>query len=58
MNQINYNTKQRKIKPVNNENRIQIQTLLDEGYSQTKIAKILGFNQSTISREFKSGSRL
>ena len=56
MNQINYNTKQRKFKQLNNENRIQIQTLLNEGYSQTKIAKILGFNQSTISREIKRGS--
>ncbi len=56
MNQINYNTKQRKFKQLNDENRIQIQTLLNEGYSQTKIAKVLGFNQSTISREIKRGS--
>ena len=58
MNQINYDTKQRKFKQLNDENRIQIQTLLNEGYSQTKIAKVLGFNKSTISREIKSGSRL
>lgn len=56
MNHINNITKSRKFKQLNFEKRIQIQTLLNEGYSQTKIASIVGCDQSTISREIKRGS--
>jgi IS30 family transposase len=34
----------------------QIQALNEEGYSQTAIAKRLGINQSTVSRELKKGN--
>ena len=58
MNQYNNTTNSRNFKQLNDENRIQFQTLLNECYSQTKIAKVLGFNQSSISREIKRCSPL
>lgn len=56
MNQYNNTTNSRNFKQLNYEKRIMIQTLLNEGYSQIKIAKYVGCNQSTISREIKRGS--
>ncbi|MDD3999444.1 MAG: IS30 family transposase [Bacilli bacterium] len=56
MNHLNYTTKQRNFKQLTKINRIQIQTLLDQGFSQSTIAQIIGVHRSTISREIKRGS--
>lgn len=52
---INSTTKQRTFKHLSPEQRGAIQVLHMQGVSQNKIAKLLGVNQSTISRELKRG---
>ena len=49
-------TKRPKGKHLTLDERGQIQALNEEGYSQTAIAKRLGINQSTVSRELKRGT--
>ena len=56
MNQYNNTTNSRNFKQLNYEKRFMIQTLLNKGFSQVKIAEYVGCNQSTISREIKRGS--
>jgi IS30 family transposase len=56
MNHLNYTTNRRNFKHLTKFNRIQIQTLLDQGFSQSAIARIIGVHLSTIQREIKRGS--
>lgn len=56
MNQLNYSTKSRKFKQLNEKQRYTIEKLLNDGYSQSQISKLLGVHRSTISREIKRGS--
>lgn len=46
----------RNFKQLKESDRHKIEVLISEGYSQTKIAEIIGCSQSTISREIKRGS--
>ena len=56
MNHLNYTTNRRHFKQLNLKNRIEIETLFKQGFNQSQIAKHLGVNRSTISREIKRGS--
>jgi IS30 family transposase len=56
MNHLNYTTNRHNFKQLTKTNRIEIQTLLSEGFSKSKIAKYLGVHRSTIYREIKRGS--
>ena len=56
MNHLNYTTNRRHFKQLNIKNRIEIETLLKQGFSQSQVAKHIGVNRSTISREIKRGS--
>ena len=56
MNQYNNTTNSRNFKQLNYEKRFMIQTLLNKGFSQAKIAEYVGCNQSTISREINGCS--
>ena len=56
MNHLNYTTNRRHFKQLNFKNRIEIETLLKQGFNQSQIAKHLGVDRSTISREINRGS--
>ena len=56
MNHLNYNTNRRNFKQLTKINRIEIQTLLNQGFSQSAIARAIGVHRSTISREIRRGS--
>lgn len=56
MNHLNYTTKRSKFKQLNERNRIEIETLLKQGFNQSQIANHLNVHRSTISREIKRGS--
>lgn len=56
MNQLNYITPKRTFKHLNETKRIQIETLKNQGYSITKIARIIGVHKSTVSREISKGT--
>lgn len=65
MCQIDYNIERRKNKHITYEERIQIETLYkmkdengDKLYSISEIARIIGVNKSTISRELKKGEKI
>jgi len=56
MDRCNYNSFQRNFVQLNYEKRLQIDTLLNQGFKQSYIARYLGVHRSTISREIKRGS--
>ncbi|MGN1228011.1 MAG: IS30 family transposase [Christensenellales bacterium] len=58
MNQVNNNTNKRKFQHFSLEERKIIERLLKNNYSISNIAKILGKNKSSVSREIKKGTRI
>ncbi|MBF0781202.1 helix-turn-helix domain-containing protein, partial [Granulicatella sp. 19428wC4_WM01] len=57
MPEVHYTTK-RHYKHLRDKERSQIEILLNEGYTISKIATLLNRHKSTISREIKRGSVL
>lgn len=55
MTKINHNTIKRTFKHLSDIQRGRLEEMAKSGCSQTQIAKVLGVNQSTISRELKRG---